>query len=842
MSLNHLKKWRSTPDSETSKSSGFESHKRVEIQTVPQRHLSVQKSSQLNEINPVSEARKLSFASNSMTQTVSYLNTPSIDGSSRSQLTQSKNISRGPQAHSTFPFSNGIWNTENRKESPSRLVEVLPSPKSTTSPTSPESSLCEDSQKIPSDWSINTPIPFAIPLHPTPKAYRSQSYSVGQLDLGPPEQFKTQPCQTLNSRGRFTPHSGLQHRPSRPSMLSEMSRESILGNLKEDDDYEDEQTIYSDSKISCNPSDKKTIDLAAHENELLNRISCNYRLRSLSYSDDAQPCLLRGTQTEELESAIDEIDDANDYRPVSLSKEYRLQRSDHTEVIQSGLSKFKLAENQRLENFKKTFWQSSLDFGGISNSPHSRRHSFANIPTRNNLFSSYDQLIPTNARPDKLSCEAYSNNSKNHAIYSHKGRINSYRAASQAYSKNSGTYSSQSYYKAAYPHSDNPQHDTNGADMQPNMIYNAPNFGKSLPLFIVLFKCYRSGVFYIQKGTGLSVKPGDSVIVEADRGTDLGTVSCANIDWVTAKGLHENYCEDHYKRLMMFSQNSSRPLVSSDKSHMTSTQCTYDNFAVNVDGSSHVNMPESRAIDFKPKIIKRLAQQHEVQALSEKEVKEATAKRVCVQKVQDHGLHMEILDAEFQMDWKKLTFYYFADTYVNFNSLVADLFRIYKTRIWMSAINPASHASSSNGDQVSSYFGPSVGNQSVQTKYPFQSFEISRPIFDARAQRVTQNITLPAMSTQTDPYLALYLTPHPSIKFSKTFGTEARRDTSTTSKFVGSINSYGNIQGPINFANQSTQFSSLSRSTVISNNCSRFQQNLKEFRMNNHLGLSINYR
>lgn len=41
-------------------------------------------------------------------------------------------------------------------------------------------------------------------------------------------------------------------------------------------------------------------------------------------------------------------------------------------------------------------------------------------------------------------------------------------------------------------------------------------------------------------------------------------------------------------------------------------------------------------------------------------------------------------------DWKKLTFYYFADAYINFNPLVTDLFKIYKTRIWMSAINPAS--------------------------------------------------------------------------------------------------------------------------------------------------------
>jgi hypothetical protein len=57
-------------------------------------------------------------------------------------------------------------------------------------------------------------------------------------------------------------------------------------------------------------------------------------------------------------------------------------------------------------------------------------------------------------------------------------------------------------------------------------------------------------------------------------------------------------------------------------------------------------------------------------------------------------------------DWKKLTFYYFADAYINFNSLVTDLFKIYKTRIWMSAINPASFASPALGLQAPSGIGP----------------------------------------------------------------------------------------------------------------------------------------
>lgn len=54
---------------------------------------------------------------------------------------------------------------------------------------------------------------------------------------------------------------------------------------------------------------------------------------------------------------------------------------------------------------------------------------------------------------------------------------------------------------------------------------------------------------------------------------------------------------------------------------------------------------------------------------------------------------LNLTDGEFHRDWKKLTFYYYADSYVNFNNLVTDLFKAYKTRIWMSAINPDSFVS-----------------------------------------------------------------------------------------------------------------------------------------------------
>ena len=56
--------------------------------------------------------------------------------------------------------------------------------------------------------------------------------------------------------------------------------------------------------------------------------------------------------------------------------------------------------------------------------------------------------------------------------------------------------------------------------------------------------------------------------------------------------------------------------------------------------------------------------------------------------------------ANSHSDHHKLTFYYYAETYVNFNALVADLFKQYKIRIWMSAVNPASVVNPNGQTQI----------------------------------------------------------------------------------------------------------------------------------------------
>jgi hypothetical protein len=62
---------------------------------------------------------------------------------------------------------------------------------------------------------------------------------------------------------------------------------------------------------------------------------------------------------------------------------------------------------------------------------------------------------------------------------------------------------------------------------------------------------------------------------------------------------------------------------------------------------------------------------------------EARAVEVAQEKVQEHGLPMRIVDAEYQFDRKKLTFYYQSQQRLDFRNLVRDLYKTFRARIWM---------------------------------------------------------------------------------------------------------------------------------------------------------------
>ncbi|KAF2773262.1 PSP1-domain-containing protein [Teratosphaeria nubilosa] len=241
------------------------------------------------------------------------------------------------------------------------------------------------------------------------------------------------------------------------------------------------------------------------------------------------------------------------------------------------------------------------------------------------------------------------------------------------------------------------------------MFRGAPGARPRKLLYIVSFKCSRVEVFYLLDNTGLEIREGDLVIVEADRGQDLGTVQHANVTPDQARLFKRKYAEEQYKWLMMFSRSNQPGNVNpnaqlyAENSTMSNQRIT-SNLLANAPATMQ-GLPRENYNNLKPKAIKRLASSHEIKMLAEKEGNEAKAKRTCQQKVAHLHLQMEILDAEWQWDFQKLIFYYYADHYINFKDLITDLYRIYKTRIWLSAVNPASFSQHALG-QPPSGVGP----------------------------------------------------------------------------------------------------------------------------------------
>ncbi|KAG1085536.1 hypothetical protein G6F42_021358 [Rhizopus arrhizus] len=151
-------------------------------------------------------------------------------------------------------------------------------------------------------------------------------------------------------------------------------------------------------------------------------------------------------------------------------------------------------------------------------------------------------------------------------------------------------------------------------------------------VYLVQFKGdYRSDWCYIQQDDKIRIQLNEMVIVEADRGYDLG------------------------KTIDM------RPRSCLEKG-VTSVKRIF----------RHANLAELAT--------HQLKQQDEQKALV-----------ICRAKIKQKNLNMEVVDAEYQWDRRKLTFYFKANERIDFRELVRELFKIYKTRIWMCAYASIEH-------------------------------------------------------------------------------------------------------------------------------------------------------
>jgi len=680
----------STPDSEALASSDDEQdhHHRLQPVTSNPGPKPTRRPSWLNETQQA-PIRKGSLGGNGSFSPASPSSAaPSSDqipwGSGAGSTTGST-IGRGHSNSTSFPWGSTIWNNDSQKGPPQRLMEVLPSPTSMVPPASAglygEEPL--RSPPVGPESLAESSIPFAIPLQPTLKTYRSQSYSVGQLD---PESSNL-PQNNYAGYGAYTrsrngaPYTSLQHRPSRPSMLGDLSHDSsLLGQLQEVEDDE-ESSDGSDSGVQVTTTQARTIEQLAMENAMLRQAAAE-QLERETARNRGQTAPARNSQSyqqrmrdsvpEETEYALYDADDTDLSRPYKYEGLNGRRSSEYTSRLVNQHTIAGIPENRTIESVKKGHWQSSLGFGGNGEPPQSRRHSFADVPTRQNSIGSASDPQNENtplsdvgvrssgrhdspggygdglARPSQGEGSEYIQSlysqsmqeqvlelqhlqDRNFAVsYFSRTDSSTLRNMECPSASLSSTSMHQAYMQTQYGR---PQHLTH--TNRPNQL-----------LYMVTFKAQRADVFYVQEGTGLHVRKGDLVIVEADRGADLGTVASESVPFVEAKEIREKFMQEHYQWLMVFSRHGQNGTVAGPNPN---GQPNASNSAIGGMGGSPGQGGDVPTSELKPKMIKRLAQPHEIQSLRDKEGNEAKAKRVCQQKVVEHRLNMEILEAEFQM-------------------------------------------------------------------------------------------------------------------------------------------------------------------------------------------------
>lgn len=153
------------------------------------------------------------------------------------------------------------------------------------------------------------------------------------------------------------------------------------------------------------------------------------------------------------------------------------------------------------------------------------------------------------------------------------------------------------------------------------------------PLYIVEFKAGRTDLFYVEDAQNIKLQKGDLVVVEADRGKDLGKcLTSCTLEEVRDFQMHQ-------------------------------VESALGQLAANAGGGATIGgvgtlppdqQPSAAAIarmtkEIHPKKIYGLASPADVALLAVKAADEQKALNVCRAKVIQHQLPMEVTDAEFQL-------------------------------------------------------------------------------------------------------------------------------------------------------------------------------------------------
>ena len=194
--------------------------------------------------------------------------------------------------------------------------------------------------------------------------------------------------------------------------------------------------------------------------------------------------------------------------------------------------------------------------------------------------------------------------------------------------------------------------------------------------------------------SNICLQKNDLVLVDGDRGKDLVMVlePLVSLDFAILFNFLKKL--EHLKSLTVI--DNQQPGVASSPSNPKGakkvsggTHPTSLNASVVV--NSHINKDNEFIITLPTKQVLRFATPKEIFKLSGKFLEEKKAFLTCFNKIKELDLHndLELINVEYQFDLKKLIFYYFAGfKRIDFRGLIKELFKIYKTRIWLCAVLP----------------------------------------------------------------------------------------------------------------------------------------------------------
>jgi cell fate regulator YaaT (PSP1 superfamily) len=177
------------------------------------------------------------------------------------------------------------------------------------------------------------------------------------------------------------------------------------------------------------------------------------------------------------------------------------------------------------------------------------------------------------------------------------------------------------------------------------VIPGAPHFDNANQVVEVGFKGTRRGYFVTGDET---LRPGDWLVVDAERGEDLGRV-------VMIGGIAAKRC-----------------------------------------ASCASTAPSEKTADPEAGVLRnviRRAEAEEVRQLQALRADEERVRRKARELVEEHQLRMKVTEAEWQWDRNKLTLFFTAERRVDFRQLVRDLARTFRTRIDLRQIGVRDEAS-----------------------------------------------------------------------------------------------------------------------------------------------------